>query len=175
MFRPANLSPSDALPWGKPNVHKPLERTSRCSKPAVLFNAARFYQISITLQLSELKHCILTKWTMQTLTLEATLPMKRAGDPRLGSNARRFPLSNLHCRTGKHSIDGAMPASSALCSAQTIIVTITSNICAPQRRHKLRAKEIQRLRIYSTLNLCWNPAAPDPLLQGQWGCICCFH
>lgn len=55
MVRPAHLSPSDALPRGKPDLCEPLERPSWCIKPAVLFNAARFYQISIALQLSELK------------------------------------------------------------------------------------------------------------------------
>lgn len=166
MVRPAHSSPSDALPRGKPDLCEPLERPSWCSKPAVLFNAARFYQISIALQLSELKRLHTYKLNHANTHTAGHSAHGENRRPKAGIPPGRLPPANPCCRTDKHSIDGAKPESSAFCSAQIIVSTICSNICAPQRGCKLRAKEIEWLQVRSTLNLCWNPSAPGPFPQG---------
>lgn len=130
MVRAAHLSPSDALPRGKPDLCEPLERPSWCSKPAALFNAAPFYQISIPLQLSELKR-------LHTYKLNHANP-NTAGLPANGKNRRPkagIPLGRLLpakpcCRADKCSTEGAKLEYSAFCSAEIIIATTSSKVCA---------------------------------------------
>lgn len=125
MVRPAHPSPSDALPRGKPDLCEPLERPSWGSKPAVLFNAAPFYQISIPLQLSELKR-------LHTYKLNHANP-NTAGHSANGKNRRPkagIPLGRLLPAKPAERTEGAKPECSAFCSAEIIIATISSKVCA---------------------------------------------
>lgn len=130
MVRPAHSSPSDALPRGKPDLCEPLERPSWCSKPAVLFNAARFYQISIAVQLSELKRLHTYKLNHANPHTAGHSANRKNRRPKAGISPGRFPPANPCWRADKFSSDGAKQECSAFCSPQIIIGTISSKICA---------------------------------------------
>lgn len=130
MVRPAHPSPSDALPWGKPDLYEPLKRPSWCSKPAELFSAAPFYQISIALQLSELKRLHTYKLNHANPNTAGHSANGKNRTPKAGNPLGRLLPANPCCRTDKYSSDGAKPECSAFCSVQIIIATTSSKVGA---------------------------------------------